>query len=129
MAKISRLLRCLASGHRSKRRICELVSLRFALRKPSSHRMASPKQKSQPRGLGFVYIPKPSGLRHCVTPHPWHSRLLSPSITRLGRLLACRRTDITVLLGCQPGEKTTLSCFFLVANLNFPRRVARPVQI
>ena len=37
---------------------------------------------------------------------------------RLGTLgcpLACHRTSITVLLGCQPCEKTLIDCFFLVA--------------
>jgi hypothetical protein len=33
----------------------------------------------------------------------------------LGCLLACHRTSITVLLGCQPCEKTLIDRFFLVA--------------
>ncbi len=57
----------------------------------------------------------------CATPHPSHSRLRSPTqvFGSADSLLVEER--IFALLGCQPCEKTTFSCFFLVADSNLLR--------
>ena len=77
--KISRLSRCLASGHRSESRICELDSLRFALRKRNPKREWTSKTKSTSCEVLFVLeVPPRFELGNkgfadlCLTAWPWH---------------------------------------------------------
>ena len=88
---------------------------------------AIPKKRKTASRMGYRKVPT-SCRGFCATPHPSHSRRLSPraNLVRFTSALSAScltESEFFALLGCQPDEKTILNRFFLVADLNLLRKL------